>query len=169
MALVTGLVETKSIPEIVEIPITGGRARLMIEELEDYNSDSRQWKAYTTRTGDEIPQKYRGRNRYWVQPGEGVDSSIGNYPTLSVYDLDPEAEEGKVLIARYRITDTEGNTLQTLPQIEKHVKAARLDAERKERAARADPRLQESLKVHLPTFYRPETGRKKLDESLTQS
>jgi hypothetical protein len=159
------LPERSFIPELDEIPITPGKIKKVIEELENYNRACRLWYA-TDDAGNSIPERYRGRNRYHESTGEGLDDQIGAYTVLSIYDLDPESASKKVLIARYRIANSDGSHLQTKAQAEKHIKAARLNAEREERQIRKDPALQAEIKVKLPTFYSPEVVRRKINAEL---
>jgi len=158
-----GLPERRFVPEIDEVPINPFRMKLLIEELETYNLACRQWKKYYE--GEEIPEKYRGRNRYWASPADGNDAEHGPYTIIWIYDLDPSALDGRALIAKYKIARYDGAPLQTLQQAEKHVRAAQLDAERKERQAKKDPRLNNELKVHMPLMYSPTAARRKIDAS----
>jgi hypothetical protein len=161
-----GIPEHKFLPEIDEQPITMENFKKIIEELEIYNKDSRLWKKYDS-SGGEIPERYRGRNRYWVNQGEGNDETIGPYTLISIYDLDPEAKDGRRLICRYKIVDNDGITpLQSLEQAERHAMAARMEAERQERMAKKDSKLVSALHIQMPTLYRPEEARKIVEVKL---
>lgn len=158
------LPETKFVPEVDEISITLARFRSQIDWINEYNLCARQGKLDPA--GDEIPARYIGRNRYWAIEGEGQDPTVGAYPLFSIYDLDPRAADGRVLLARYRITDSGGNLVQTRAMAAKHIQAARLEAERKERMARKDPRLNNTVDVHMPAIYRPAKAQEKALEAL---
>jgi hypothetical protein len=167
------LPERKFVPDVDEIGINPHRLKQIIEDAEAYNKDCRLWKKYESDTGEEIPEKYRGRNRYWITAGEGQNDKIGVYTVISVYDLDPSDPDGRVLIAKYRPeraayrasngNEIDATPLQTLAQAEKHLKACKLEAERQERMAKKDPKLTSSIKAHIPLLYSPNTARKVID------
>lgn len=172
-----GLRDTKYVPEIDEVPINPLRLREILEELEQYNAACRLYRKYDA-VGDEIPSKYRGRNRYWATAGEGHHETYGDYPLISIYDLDPESLDGRVLICRYRPEraaqkTTDGKELpavplQTLAQAEKQIIAARLEAERQERMKRKDSRLTTDIKIKIPTLLAPTAARRRLDAKYDQ-
>ena len=168
-----GLKNSKFVPEIDEVPINPHRLREIIEELEQYNLACRLYRKYDA-VGDEIPAKYRGRNRYWVTTSDGHDEVHGDYPLISIYDQDPESPEHRVLICRYRperpaMKTTTGKDLpavplQTVAQAEKQIRAAQLEAERQERMRKKDPRLTTDLKIKIPTLMAPAAARRRIDE-----
>lgn len=172
-----GLKNSKFVPEIDEVPINPLRLREILEELEQYNSACRLYRKYDA-VGEEIPAKYRGNNRYWATVGEGHHETYGEYPLISIYDLDPEALDGRVLICRYRPERAAQKTkdgkelpavpLQTIAQAEKQIKAARLEAERQERMKRKDTRLTTDIKVKIPTLLAPTAARRRLDAKYAQ-
>lgn len=164
---------TKYVPEVDEVPINPYRLREIIQEIAEYNLACRLYEKYDS-TGGEIPAKYRGRNRYWVTTSEGHHEIHGDYPLISVYDLDPESPEGRLLICRYRPERPAMKTnsgkelpavpLQTLAQAEKQIKAAQLEAERQERMRKKDPRLANDIKIKIPTLMAPLAARRRIDE-----
>lgn len=172
------LPDRKIIPEVDEVPINPYRLKKVIEDCENYNKDSRLWKQYESDTGEEIPEKYRGRNRYWATPGEGNDDKVGTYTIISIYDLDPSAEDGRILICKYRPEraayrtskgeEIDATPLQTMQQAEKHIRACQLDAERQERMAKKDPKLVSELKVHMPLMMAPDAARKRINARQTK-
>jgi hypothetical protein len=167
-----GLRDVKFVPEIDEIDVNPAKLQKILQELEVYNKDCRLWKKYDD-TGAEIPMRYRGRNRYWAVVGNANDPAYGEYPVISVYDLDPETLDGRILICRYRParaaqknmhgTQLDAVPLQTLAQAEKSMRAARLEAERQERMAKKDPKLTSEINVHIPLLYAPDAARRKID------
>jgi hypothetical protein len=86
-----------------------------------------------------------------------------------VYDLDPRTTDGKALLIRYKIVDPQGNSVQTQAMAAKHVRAARLEAERKERMAKKDPKLNNEVKFKMPDIFRPAKAIKKALEALNES
>jgi hypothetical protein len=172
-----GLKNSKFVPEIDEVPINPHRLREIIEELEQYNLACRLYRKYDA-VGEEIPAKYRGRNRYWATVSEGHHETYGEYPLVSIYDQDPEALDGRVLICRYRPErpaqkSTTGGELpavplQTIAQAEKQIIAARLEAERQERMKKKDPRLATDIKIKIPTLLAPTAARRRLDAKYVQ-
>lgn len=169
-----GLKDTKFVPEIDEIPINPYRLKKIIADCEEYNSDCRLYKKYDS-TGGEIPARYRGRNRYWMTAGEGHHEIHGDYPLIALYDLDPESPDGRILICRYRPERPAQKTttgqelpavpLQTLAQAEKSIRAAQLEAERRERMAKKDSKLVQEIKIKIPTMMAPAATRRRIDES----
>jgi hypothetical protein len=169
-----GLKDVKFIPEIDEIPINPNRLKKIIEDCVEYNLASRQYKKYDS-SGGEIPERYRGRNRYWLTAGEGHHELYGDYPIISLYDLDPEALDGRVLICKYRPERPAQKTttgeelhavpLQTLAQAEKQIRAAQLEAERQERMAKKDSKLVSEIKIKIPTMMAPTAARRRISES----
>lgn len=161
------------IPEIRPQGVTGAKLRKILADMANYNAASRTYQP-TDPLGREIPAKYRGRNRYFKADGHATDNEIGEYGLYYIYDLDPEVEGGKTLIAIYFETDKEGQKLQTQAQIEKYWRAAQLEADRQERMVLSDPALVQKLKIDLPRVLRPAKGREKitkkiLDERLASS
>ena len=157
--------EARFNPELVEIPASMDEIKAIIEDCEDYNRDSRLWKI-RDEYGNEIPMKYRGRNRYWITKGETEDTVHGPYTNIQIYDLDPEAKDHRRLIAKYKIVSEDGTVMQTIEQAERHVMAARLEAERVERMALKDPKLNSSINIHMPLLYHPDEARKVIDARL---
>jgi hypothetical protein len=43
----------------------------------------------------------------------------------------------------------------------KHIQACRLEAERKERMAKKDPRLNREVEIHMPAIFKPEKAKEK--------
>jgi len=168
------LPDVKFVPEIDEIPINPYRLKKIIADCEEYNSDCRLFKKFDS-TGGEIPARYRGRNRYWLTAGEGHHKIYGLYTIISLYDLNPESPDGRILICRYRPERPAQKTttgqelpavpLQTLAQAEKAIKAAQLEAERRERMAKKDSKLVNEIKIKIPTLMAPIATRRKIDES----
>lgn len=155
------LPESKFIPEVDELPITLAKMKKIIEWTNEYNLKCRLGAAQDA-DGNPIPVQYLGRNRYWISYGEGSDEAVGPYSLISVYDLDPSAIESRTLLVRYRITDSRGNLVQTAAQAQKHIRACRLEAERKEAMAKKDPKLNESVNIHMPAIYKPEKAIEKV-------
>ena len=56
--------------------------------------------------------------------------------------------------------------IQTQAMAAKHIQAARLEAERKERMAKKDPALNNQVKIHMPAIYRPGKAQQKAVEAL---
>ena len=98
-----------------------------------------------------------------------MDQEIGSYPMFLVYDLDPRATDGRALIVRYKIVDPQGNQVQTQKMAAKHIQSARLEAERKERMAKKNPALNNTIKVKMPDIFRPARAVKKALEALNGS
>lgn len=169
-----GLNQIKFVPEIDEIPINPYRLKKIIEDCNEYNTDSKLGKKFDS-TGGEIPERYRGRNRYWLTAGEGHHEIHGDYPLISLYDMDPESPDGRVLICRYRPERSAQKTksgeelpavpLQTVAQAEKSLRAARLEAERRERMARKDPKLVQDIKIKIPTLMAPSAARRRINDA----
>ena len=158
------LPEVTFVPSIDEIPVTLAKLKEQIDWANAYNLASKL--CQNDQAGDPIPARYLGKNRYWISEGEGQDNKVGPYAIFSVYDLDPRATDGKVLLVRYRLTDSRNNLVQTQAQASKHIHAARLEAERKERMARKDPRLNETVDIHMPAIYTPAKAQAKVLEGL---
>lgn len=161
------LPDVKFVPEVDEMPITLAKFKRMIEWINEYNLASRM--GANDPAGDPIPTRYIGKNRYWIIEGNGIDEKIGDYALFSLYDLDPRASDGKILLIRYRLTDSRGELVQTQAQAAKHIQAARLDAERKERMARKDPKLTNAVNIHMPAIYKPEKAQTKALEGLNET
>ena len=161
------LPDVKFVPEVDEIAITLAGFKKQIDWMNAYNCASRL--GQNDPEGDVIPARYIGKNRYWAVEGEGIDEKVGAYPLFAIYDLDPRATDGRVLLVRYKITDSQGTTLQTRAMAAKHIRAARLEAERKERMAKKDPRLNHEVNIHMPAVYRPEKAQQKAMEALNES
>lgn len=170
------LPERSFVPEVDEIRINPYRLKQILEDIESYNKDSRMGLSRTTDgTDSEIPIKYRGRNRYWTPktPSTGNHKVYGEYPVICIYDMDPEAIDGRILIAKYvpyraAYKDSKGNEieavpLQTVKQAEKSILAARLEAERQERMAKKDSRLVSEVKVQMPLLMAPNAARRQID------
>ena len=147
------------VPEIDEISITLASFKKVVEWANEYNLQSRM--GADDPNGDPIPVRYLGKNRYWIQEGEGYDSTVGSYALFSVYDMDPRSPEGRRLLVRYRLTDSRGNLVQTQAMAAKHIQACRLEAERKERMAKKDPKLNQTVDIHLPDIFTPEKAKAK--------
>ncbi len=173
------LPERSFVPEVDEIRINPYRLKLILEDMEAYNKDSRLGLSRTTDgTDTEIPLKYRGRNRYWTPktPGTGHHEVHGEYPIVAIYDMDPEAIDGRILIAKYvpyraAYKDCQGNEieavpLQTVRQAEKSILAARLEAERQERMGKKDSKLVSEVRVNMPTLMSPNAARRRIDARL---
>lgn len=173
------LPERSFVPEVDEIRINPYRLKQILEDMESYNKDSRLGLSRTTDgTDSEIPLKYRGRNRYWTPrtPGTGHHEVHGEYPVICIYDMDPEAIDGRILIARYvpyraAYKDSKGNEvdavpLQTVKQAEKSILAARLEAERQERMGKKDSKLVSEVQVNMPTLMSPNAARRRIDARL---
>ncbi len=158
------LPDVKYIPEIDEVPITLARFKQQIEWINEYNLAARLGRLDPA--GDPIPARYIGKNRYWAVEGEGRNDKVGSYPMFIIYDMDPRATDGKLLLIRYKIVDPQGQPVQTQAMAAKHIQAARLEAERKERMARKNPALNNQVKIHMPAIYRPEKAQKKAVEAL---
>lgn len=156
------LPETKFVPDVDEKPITLAKMKKIIEWTNEYNLKCRLGAAQDD-DGNPIPAQYLGRNRYWMSYGEGQDEAVGPYSMISVYDLNPSAPDSRTLLVRYRITDSRGNLVQTAAQAAKHIQACRLEAERKEAMARKDPKLNESVNIHMPAIYKPVKAIQKVD------
>jgi hypothetical protein len=152
------------IPEIDEVPITLAKFKSIIDWSNEYNLASRM--GQNDQAGDPVPARYVGKNRYWITEGEGQDAKVGPYAVFSVYDLDPRAADGKVLLVRYRLTDSRNNLVQTQVQASRHIQAARLEAERKERMAKKDPKLNQMVDIHMPDIYTPVKAQAKALEAL---
>ena len=155
------------VPEVDEISITLAKFKKQIDWMNAYNCASRL--GQNDPEGDAIPARYIGKNRYWAVEGEGIDDKVGAYPLFAIYDLDPRATDGRVLLVRYKITDSQGNAVQTQAMAAKHIHAARLEAERKERMAKKDPKLNLNVNIHMPAIYRPDKAQKKALEALNGS
>lgn len=153
------LPDTKFVPDIDEIPVTLAKLKAVIEWINDYNLASKMGR--DDPAGDPIPARYIGKNRYWISEGTGIDEMVGEYPLFSVYDLDPRGTDGRVLLVRYRLTDSRGQLVQTQAMAAKHIQACRLEAERKERMAKKDPRLNQTVDIHLPAIFTPEKAKAK--------
>jgi hypothetical protein len=153
------LPEIRFIPDVDEMPITLENLKAQIEWINSYNLQSRL--GADDPNGDPVPVRYIGKNRYWIHESEGVDPTVGSYAQFSVYDLDPRAPDGRRLLVRYKLTDEEGNIVQTVAMARKHIEAARLEAERSEAMKRKDPKLNETVKIHMPAIYTPEEAIKK--------
>lgn len=138
----------------------------VLEELEAYNLQCRLGRRYD-QYEREIPIKYRGINRYWwpSQFDEAPDELLGSTHILPIYDTDPEYRE-KTLLVRYQVQDEDGTPMQTLAVAEKHIRAARLEADRKERMLMKNPELSASPKIVLPDFHRPDAARRLIDDRL---
>ena len=160
------LKEVKFVPEIEETPITLAKFKKQIEWINGYNLAARLGKLDPD--GDVIPVRYIGKNRYWVVEGEGSYSIVGAYPLFAVYDLDPTSQDGRVLLVRYKITDNQGHLLQTQAMAAKHIRAARLEAERQERMAKKDPKLNNTVNIHMPAVYRPAKAQEKALGALNE-
>ena len=160
------LPDVRFIPGIDEIGITLSKLKNAIEWCNEYNLASRM--GGLDQAGDTIPDRYLGKNRYWISESEGLDPAIGSYPLFCVYDLDPRQPD-KILLIRYRIVDPQGNLVQTQAMAAKHIQAARLEAERKERMAKKDPALNNAIKVKMPDIFRPVKAVKKALEALNGS
>jgi hypothetical protein len=158
------LPDVNFVPEIDEISITLASFKKVVEWANEYNLQSRM--GADDQNGDSIPARYLGKNRYWIQESEGHDPSVGTYALFSVYDMDPRAPEGRRLLIRYRLTDSRGDLVQTKAQASKHIAACRLEAERKERMAKKDPRLNREVDIHMPAIYKPEKAQKKALEAM---
>lgn len=157
----------KFVPEVDEIAVTLAKFKKQIDWMNSYNCASRL--GQNDPEGDAIPARYIGKNRYWAVEGEGIDEKVGAYPLFAIYDLDPRAPGGQVLLVRYKITDSQGSLLQTQAMAAKHIQAARLEAERKERMARKDPKLNFGVSIHMPAVYRPGKAQQKALEALNES
>lgn len=155
------VLDDEYIPEIKPQPITEANYKTMILEHELYNKDCRLFKAFTE-DGEEIPLKYRGANRYWKTEGVMLDPVIGEHTLYFIYELDPEEPGGRVLLAVYYITNEAGEKLQDMSQIQKHTKAARMEAERQERMSRKYPELVSKIDTKLPQLMTPVEGKDKL-------
>lgn len=160
---VFGLSENRFVPEVDELNITLYRLKQVIEWTNEYNYLCRMGAA-RDQNDDPIPVQYIGKNRYWMNTGEGQDDKVGPYSLISVYDLDPTAPEGRRLLVRYRLTDARGKLVQTMAQAEKHIIACRLEAERKERMAKKNPRLNTTIDIHLPQIYSPAKAASKVEK-----
>lgn len=158
------LPEVKFVPEVDEIPVTLAKFKDIIDWSNAYNLASRM--GQNDQAGDAIPARYIGKNRYWIAESEGQDEKVGPYASFSIYDLDPRAPDGRVLLVRYRLTDSRNNLVQTQAQASKHIAAARLEAERKERMAKKDPKLNDSVDIHMPAIYTPAKAQAKALEGL---
>lgn len=161
------LPDVKFVPEIDIVGITLSRLKKQIEWCNEYNLAARM--GGLDPSGDPIPDRYIGKNRYWITEGEGLDQEIGSYPMFLIYDLDPRALDGRALIVRYKIVDPQGNPVQTQKMAAKHIQAARLEAERKERMAKKNPALNNAIKVKMPDIFRPVKAAKKALEALNGS
>jgi hypothetical protein len=153
------LPDVNFVPEIDEISITLASFKKVVEWANEYNLQSRM--GADDQNGDPVPPRYLGKNRYWIQEGEGHDSEVGSYALFSVYDMDPRSPDGRRLLVRYRLTDSRGNLVQTQAMAAKHIQACRLEAERKERMAKKDPRLNREVDIHLPAIFKPEKAKEK--------
>lgn len=149
-----GLPDIRFVPEVDELPVTLSKMKKIIEWINDYNLQCRLGAKYD-KSGDEIPVQYVGRNRYWIHQVEGRDETIGEHTLFAVYELDPSTDEKRILLCRYVLVDSRGDFVQTAAQARKHLIASRLDAERKERMAKADPKLTDTIKIHMPSIYKP--------------
>lgn len=158
------LPDTKFVPEVDEISITLAKFKSIVEWVNEYNLCSKLGK--NDPAGDAIPARYIGKNRYWIVESEGQDDTVGAYALFSVYDLDPRAADGRVLLVRYRLTDSRGDLVQTQAMAAKHVQAARLEAERKERMAAKNPKLTQEVNIHMPAIYTPAKAQAKALEAL---
>ena len=158
------LPDVRYIPDIDEVPITLARFKQQIEWINEYNLAARM--GGLDPAGDNIPARYIGKNRYWANESEGRDEAVGPYPVFCIYDLDPRAAEGRILLVKYKIVDPQGEPVQTQAMAAKHIQAARLEAERKERMERKNPALNNQVKIHMPAIYRPEKAQKKAVEAL---
>jgi hypothetical protein len=148
------LPEVTTIPGTDEVPVTLAKFKKICEWTNDHNLQCKLG-AETDNDGSPIPVYCVGKNHYWLSYGEGQDDAIGPYILISVYDVH-EGMEKKVLLKRYRITDSRGNIVQTADMAQKHIRACRLEAERKEAMARKDPKLNEAVNIHMPAIYKPE-------------
>ena len=153
------LPDVNFVPEIDEISITLASFKKVVEWANEYNLQSRM--GADDQNGDPVPARYLGKNRYWIQEGEGYDSTVGSYALFSVYDMDPRSPECRRLLVRYRLTDSRGNLVQTQAMAAKHIQACRLEAERKERMAKKDPKLNQTVDIHLPDIFTPEKAKAK--------
>jgi hypothetical protein len=156
------LPEAKYVPEVDEVPITLAKLKKIIEWCNAYNLKCKLGAAQDD-DGNAIPLNYVGRNRYWLSMGEGQDEAVGPYSMVSLYDLNPSASDSRTLLVRYRITDSRGDIVQTAAQAAKHIHACRLEAERKEAMARKDPKLNETVNIHMPSVYKPSKAIEKVD------
>src|SRR5574344_908340 len=100
------LPDVRYIAEIDEVAITLGRFKQQIEWLNEYNLAARL--GWLDPAGDPIPARDIGKNRYWVDESEGRDDKVGAYPLFVVYDLDPRATDGRIMLVRYKIVDPQG-------------------------------------------------------------
>ena len=146
--------EVRYIPEVDEVPITLTSLKAQIEWINAYNLQCRL--GADDLNGDEIPIRYISRNRYWIHESEGIDATVGPYVQFSVYDLDPRSPDGRRLLIRYKLTDENGNIVQTVAMARKHIEAARLEATRAELMAKKDPKLNNVVKIHMPEVFAPE-------------
>jgi hypothetical protein len=154
--------ETKFCPEVDEVLITLAKLKKIVEWSNAYNLKCRLGAAKDD-DGNPIPLNYMGHNRYWISMGEGTDETVGPYSLVSVYDLNPSETDTRTLLVRYKITDSQGGIVQTEAQAAKHIRACRLEAERKEAMAKKDPKLNESVNIHMPAIYRPERASKMVE------
>jgi len=161
------LPDVRYIPDIDEVPITLARFKQQIEWINEYNLGARLGRLDPS--GDPIPARYIGKNRYWIDEGEGRDEKVGAYPLFVVYDLDPRATDGRLMLIRYKIVDPQGKPVQTQAMAAKHIQAARLEAERKERMEKKNPALNNVVKIHMPAIYRPDKAQQKAVEALNES
>jgi len=161
------LPEARFVPEVDEKPITYIKLKDIIEWLAEYNLCSCIGK--NDQVGDAIPARYLGHNRYWITESQGQDDAIGAYSLFSIYDLDPRSPDGRVLLIRYRLTDSRGDLVQTRAQAIKHIRAARLEAERAERMKKKDPKLTSTISIHMPAIYKPVKAQKKALEALNDA
>ena len=100
----------------------------------------------------------------------------GEYPIVAIYDMDPEAIDGRILIAKYAPyraaykgsngNEIEAVPLQTVRQAEKSILAARLEAERQERMGKKDSKLVSEVQVNMPTLMSPNAARRRIDARL---
>jgi hypothetical protein len=161
------LPDVKFVPEVDEIPITLAKFKSVIEWANHYNLQSKLGK--NDHDGDAIPTRYIGRNRYWISESVGHDETVGDYALFSVYDLDPRAPDGRVLLVRYRLTDARGDLVQTQAQAAKHIQACRLEVERQEAMEKKDPKLNQTVNIHMPAIYKPAKAQAKALETLNGS
>jgi hypothetical protein len=161
------LPDVRFVPEIDVVGITLSNLKAQIEWINEYNLAARM--GGLDPAGDPIPARYIGKNRYWMSEGEGRDNTVGSYPLFTLYDLDPRATDGKTLLITYKLVDPHGELVQTQKMAAKHIQAARLEAEREERMKKKDPKLNNTVSLHMPAIYRPAKAQTKALEALNES